>query len=60
MLNIGGYSELWVEDGDDHDTFAVVVILSEYIVGHILKAITYHLLLLKILHMWHYSKVHYN
>jgi len=28
--------------------FAVVVIMMEYIVGHVLKAITYHHLLLKI------------
>jgi len=48
MLDIGGHSELWVKDGDDHDTFVVVVIMTEYIVGHILKAITYHHLLLKI------------
>ena len=48
MLNIGGHSELWVEDGDNHDTFAVVVNMTEYIVGHILKAITNHHLLLKI------------
>jgi len=47
-LDIGGHSELWVKDGDDHDTFAVVVIMTEYIVGHVLKAITYHHLLLKI------------
>jgi len=43
-----GTPELWVKDGDNHDTFAVVVIMTEYIVGHILKAITYHHLLLKI------------
>ena len=48
MLDIGGHSELWVKDGDNHDTFAVVVIMTDYIVGHILKAITYHHLLLKI------------
>jgi len=48
MLDIHGYLELWVKDGDNHDTFAVVVIMTEYIVGHILKAITYHQLLLKI------------
>jgi len=30
------------------DTFAVVVIMTEYIVGHVLKAIIYHHLLLKI------------
>jgi len=48
MLNMGGHSVLWVEDGDDHDTFVVVVIMTEYIVGHVLKAITYHHLLLKI------------
>jgi len=47
MLNIGGHLELWVKDGDNHDTFAIVVIMTEYIVGHILKAITYHHLLLK-------------
>jgi len=45
MIDIGGHSELWVED--DHDTFAVVIMI-EYIVGHVLKAITYHHLLLKI------------
>jgi len=48
MLDIGGHLELWVRDGDDHDTFAVVVIMTEYIIGHVLKAITYHHLLLKI------------
>ena len=48
MLNIGGHSELWVKDGDHHHTFAVVVIMTEYIAGHVLKAITYHHLLLKI------------
>jgi len=41
-LDIGGHSELWVKDGYNHDTFTV------YIVGHILKTITYHHLLLKI------------
>jgi len=25
MLDIGGQLELWVEDGDDHDTFVIVV-----------------------------------
>jgi len=35
------------KDGDDHNTFAVVVIMTEYIDGHVLKAITYHHLLLK-------------
>jgi len=39
---------LRVKDGDDHDTFAVVVIMTEHIVGHVLKVITYHHLLLKI------------
>jgi len=48
MLNIGRHSELWVKDGDDHNTFAVVVIMTECIVAHILKAITYYHLLLKI------------
>jgi len=47
-LYVGGHSEMWVKDGDNHDTFAVVVIMTEYIVGHVLKAITYHHLLLKI------------
>jgi len=47
-LDMDGHSELWVNDGDNHDTFAVVVIMIEYIVGHVLKAITYHHLLLKI------------
>ena len=47
-IDIGGHSELWVKDGKNHDTYAVVVIMTEYIVGHILKAITYHHLLLKI------------
>jgi len=46
-FDIGGHLELWVKDGDDHDTFTVVV-MTEHIVGHILKAITYHHLLLKI------------
>jgi len=45
-LDIGGHLEFWVKD--DHDTFAVVVVMTEHIVGHILKAITYHHLLLKI------------
>jgi len=49
-LDIGGHSELWVKDGDNHNTFVVVVIMTEYIIGHILKAITYHHLLLKIVH----------
>jgi len=48
MLDIGGHPELWVKDGDDHDNFVVVVIMTEYIVGHILKALNYHHLLLKI------------
>jgi len=43
-LDIGWHSELWVKDGDNHDTFAV----AEYIIGHVLKAITYHHLFLKI------------
>jgi len=47
-LDIGGHSELWVKDGDNYDTFAVVVNMTEHIVGHILKAITYYHLLLKI------------
>jgi len=47
-LDIGGHLESGVKDGDDHDTFVVVVIMTEYIVGHILKAITYHHLLSKI------------
>jgi len=46
-LDIGGHSELQVKDGDNHNTFVVVIIMTEYIVGHILKAITYHHLLLK-------------
>jgi len=46
MLDIGECSELWVKDGDNHDTFVVVVIMTEYIVWYILKAITYHHLLL--------------
>jgi len=46
-LNIGGHSEMWAKDGDDHNTSAVFVIMTEYIVGHILKAMTYHHLLLK-------------
>jgi len=33
LIYVGGHSEVWVEDG-------------EYIVGHALKAITYHHLLL--------------
>jgi len=45
MLDIGGHLELWVKDGDDHKTFVVVVIMTDYVV---LKAITYHNLLLKI------------
>jgi len=47
-LDIGGHMELWVKDGDDHNTFVVVVIMTEYIVGHVLKAITYYHLLLTI------------
>jgi len=43
-----GHSEQWVKDGDNHDTFAVAFIMTEYIVGHVLKAIIYHHLLLKI------------
>jgi len=34
MLNIGEHFELWVKDGDDHDTLAVVVIMTEYITEH--------------------------
>jgi len=45
---MGGHSESWVKDRDDHDTFAVVVFMTEHIVGHILKVVTYHHLLLKI------------
>jgi len=48
MLNIDGHLELWVKDGDDHNIFAVVVIMTECIVAHILKAITYYHLFLKI------------
>jgi len=40
--------ELWVKDEDDHDTFAVVIIMTEYIVEHVLKAITCHHLLLRV------------
>jgi len=29
-LDIGGQLELWVEDGDNHNIFAVVVIMIEY------------------------------
>jgi len=47
-LDIGGHSELWVKDGDNRNTFAVVVIMTEHIIGYILKAITYYHLLLKI------------
>jgi len=35
-------------DEEDHNTFVVVFIMTEYIVGYIFKAITYHHLLLKI------------
>ena len=42
MLDIGGHSELQVKDGDNYDTFGVAVIMKEYIIGHVLKAITYH------------------
>jgi len=48
MLDIGGHLELWVKGGGDHDTFAVVVTMTDYIVAHILKAINCHHLLLKI------------
>jgi len=41
--NIQGYM-----NGDNHNTFAVVVIMTEYIVEDVLKAITYHQLPLKI------------
>ena len=47
-LDIGGHSEMWVNNGDDHDTFAVVVIMTEHIAGHVLKVETYYHLLLKI------------
>jgi len=47
-LDIGGHSEMWVKDGDDHNTFVVVVIMTEYIAGHVLKAIICHHLLLTI------------
>jgi len=47
-LDIGGHSELWVKDGDNYNTFAMVVIMTKHIVGHVLKAVTYHHLLLKI------------
>jgi len=44
------YRAIWTLDigwdGDNHDIFVVVVIITEYIVGHVLKAITYHHLLL--------------
>ena len=29
-FDIGGHSELWVKDGDNHDTCAVVIIMTEY------------------------------
>jgi len=29
-LDIGGHLELWVKDGDNHDTFVVVVIMTEH------------------------------
>jgi len=48
MLDIGGHLELWVKNGNNHDTFTVVVIMTEYIFGNVLKAITCHHLLLKI------------
>jgi len=48
MLDMGGHSESWVKDGDDHNTFVVVVIMTGHIVGHVLKVVTYHHLLLKI------------
>jgi len=61
-LDIGRQLELWIEDGDDCDTFAVVVIMTEHIdiVGHALKVITFYHLLLFNLHMRHYLRVHYN
>jgi len=46
-LDTGGHSELWVKYWDNHDTFAVLI-MTEYIVGHVFKAINYHHLLLKI------------
>jgi len=60
MLDTGGHSELCrVKDGDNHDNFVVVVIMTEYIVGHLLKAVTCHHLLLKFAHAA-YSRVCYN
>jgi len=47
-IYIGGHLKLWVKDGDDCDTFVVVVIMTKDIVGHVLKDITCHHLLLKI------------
>jgi len=37
MFDIGGHPELWVEDRDDHNTFAVAVIITEYIAWHVFK-----------------------
>jgi len=48
MFDTSGHSEPWVKDGGDHNTFVVVVIMTEYIFRHVLKAITCHHLLLKI------------
>jgi len=39
---IGRQSKLQVEDGEDHDLFGVVVIMTECIVGRAMKAITCH------------------
>jgi len=60
MLDIGGHSELWVKDGDNPNTFVVVVIMTEYIVGHVLNAYNLPSLTPKNLYVWHHSRVHYN
>ena len=60
MFDTGGHLKLWVEDGEEHNTYVVVVIMIEYTVECALKAITFHHSLLFNLHTWHYSRVHYN
>jgi len=59
-LDIGGHSELLVKDGDDHDTFAVVVIMIEYNCWACFESYNLPSLTPKSMHMRHYLRVHYN
>jgi len=56
---VGGHLELWVKDGDDYDTFAVVVIMTRYcwacFESYNLPSLTP-----KNFYMRHYSRVCYN